>query len=98
MYLGRIVEQGSVGQVMQSAKHPYTQALLSAIPEIDKSGSREVIRLQGELPSPIQPPSGCHFHPRCPQAMPVCREIYPTRSRIAEGHWANCHLYAEATS
>ena len=95
MYLGRIVEQGSVSQVMQSAKHPYTQALLSAIPELDRSGKREVIRLQGELPSPIQPPSGCHFHPRCPQAMPVCQQSYPTQTSLADGQWVSCHLYTE---
>ena len=95
MYLGRIVEQGSVSQVMQSAKHPYTQALLSAIPELDRSGRREVIRLQGELPSPIQPPSGCHFHPRCPQAMPICQQSYPAQTPLADGQWVSCHLYAE---
>ena len=95
MYLGRIVEQGSVSQVMQSARHPYTQALLSAIPEIDKTSGRAVIRLQGEMPSPIHPPSGCHFHPRCPQAMPVCAQTYPARTRITEGQWVSCHLYSE---
>ena len=98
MYLGRIVEQGSVSQVMQSAKHPYTQALLSAIPELDKSGGREVIRLQGELPSPIHPPSGCHFHPRCPQAMPVCQQLYPQQIITPEGQRVSCHLYAESQS
>ena len=95
MYLGRIVEQGSVSQVMQSARHPYTQALLSAIPEIDKTSGRAVIRLQGEMPSPIHPPSGCHFHPRCPQAMPVCAQTYPARTRITESQWVSCHLYSE---
>jgi len=96
MYLGRIVERGSVSQVMQSARHPYTQALLSAIPEIDKSNGRAVIRLQGELPSPIHPPTGCHFHPRCPQAMPVCKQTYPDATRISEGQWVSCHLYSES--
>ena len=95
MYLGRIVEQGSVSQVMQSAKHPYTQALLSAIPEIDKDSGRTLIRLQGEMPSPIHPPSGCHFHPRCPQAMPVCQQNYPSHTSVAEGQWVSCHLYTE---
>jgi len=93
MYLGRIVEQGSVEQVMQSARHPYTQALLSAIPEIDKRNGRSIVRLQGELPSPISPPSGCHFHPRCPQAMPVCRETYPAATHVEAGQWVHCHLY-----
>lgn len=93
MYLGRIVEQGSVSQVMQNAKHPYTQALLSAIPEIDRQNGRERIQLQGELPSPIHPPAGCHFHPRCPQAMAVCRETYPAPTHLADGQAVACHLY-----
>ena len=96
MYLGRIVEQGSVSQVMQSAKHPYTRALLSAIPKLDKSSGREVIKLEGELPSPIQPPTGCHFHPRCPQAMPVCQQIYPQQTITADGQRVCCHLYLES--
>ena len=95
MYLGRIVEQGSVSQVMQGAKHPYTQALLSAIPTIEKDSGREVIRLQGEMPSPINPPNGCHFHPRCPQVMPECRQTYPQTRQVADGQWVSCHLYAE---
>jgi len=95
MYLGRIVEQGSVAQVMQNAKHPYTQALLSAIPEVDKSRQRTRIQLQGELPSPIEPPAGCHFHPRCPQAMPRCREVYPRQTQLADGQQVACHLYSE---
>ncbi|MBI1425302.1 MAG: dipeptide ABC transporter ATP-binding protein [Gammaproteobacteria bacterium] len=95
MYLGRIMEQGSVSQVMQGAKHPYTQALLSAIPTIEKESGREVIRLQGEMPSPINPPNGCHFHPRCPQVMEECRQIYPTPRQVSDGQWVSCHLYAE---
>lgn len=97
MYLGRIVEQGGVSQVMQSARHPYTQALLSAIPVIDASNGRAVIHLQGELPSPIHPPSGCHFHPRCPHAMPVCRQVYPAATCVSEGQWVSCHLYSETS-
>ena len=93
MYLGRIVEQGSVDEVMNHPRHPYTQALLSAVPVIDKAEGREVIRLQGDLPSPANPPSGCHFHPRCAYVMPVCREVYPGVSDISASHVTRCHLY-----
>jgi len=95
MYLGRIVEQGRVEQVMQNARHPYTQALLSAIPEIDSERQRTRIELQGELPSPIHPPQGCHFHPRCPQAMPRCREVYPAQTQLPDGQRVACHLYSD---
>jgi len=94
MYLGRIVEKGPAEKVLSSAKHPYTQALLSAVPVIgrDSDRQREVIRLEGELPSPIYPPQGCHFHPRCPQAMDECRKIYPAVSLLDEGYEVRCHL------
>ena len=93
MYLGRIVEYGPVEAVLSAPKHPYTQALLSAVPLIEKETGREVIRLQGELPSPAQPPNGCHFHPRCPHAMPVCAQRYPGESAFGAGHVARCFLY-----
>ncbi|HSS45864.1 MAG TPA: ABC transporter ATP-binding protein [Burkholderiales bacterium] len=93
MYLGRIVETGTVEEVLNNPKHPYTRALLSAVPVIDKSGKREIIRLKGDLPSPLNPPSGCHFHPRCPDVMPVCKESYPGDSRFSSTHCARCHLY-----
>ncbi|MCL6556154.1 MAG: ABC transporter ATP-binding protein [Burkholderiales bacterium] len=91
MYLGRIVETGPVEKVLAAPAHPYTQALLSAVPRVEKSG-RPVIRLAGELPSPANPPAGCHFHPRCPQAMPVCREHYPEEKEV-DGRRVCCHLY-----
>jgi len=92
MYLGRIVERGLVEEVMRNPQHPYTKALLSAVPRID--GDRgEVIRLAGEMPSPAKPPQGCHFHPRCAQAMKVCRETYPARSDVTATHEVYCHLY-----
>ncbi len=94
MYLGRIVEQGRVEDVLDSAKHPYTRALLAAVPEPHPERRREVLRVAGELPSPSAPPSGCHFHPRCPEAMPVCRERYPDASRVGDTHTTRCHLYA----
>jgi peptide/nickel transport system ATP-binding protein len=93
MYLGRIVEHGEVDEVLGDPRHPYTRALLSAVPAIEPGTRREVIRLQGELPSPIEPPAGCHFHPRCPNALARCRETYPGRSRFSATHTAHCHLY-----
>ncbi len=93
MYLGRIVESGRTEEVLDNPKHPYTQALLSAIPVYEPGARREIIRLQGELPSPANAPAGCHFHPRCPHVMPVCREIYPPASRFSSTHTAFCHLY-----
>jgi peptide/nickel transport system ATP-binding protein len=93
MYLGRIVERGSVDEVLRAPRHPYTQALLSAVPTVDPAAGRKVIRLQGELPSPANPPPGCHFHPRCPQAMPECRREYPDPVRLGGSHEVNCLLY-----
>ena len=94
MYLGRIVETGPVKNVLRAPKHPYTQALLSAVPTIEKESGRPVIRLMGELPSPANPPKGCHFHPRCAQAMAVCLERYP-EVREWDGRQVCCHLYNE---
>jgi peptide/nickel transport system ATP-binding protein len=93
MYLGRIVEQGSVEQILADPKHPYTQALLSAVPVPDPDAKREVIRLQGDMPSPANPPSGCYFHPRCPQAMDECRQSYPDSQEMDDGRRLSCHLY-----
>jgi peptide/nickel transport system ATP-binding protein len=95
MYLGRIVERGTVEEVLASPKHPYTRALLSAVPVIEPATRREVIRLEGELPSPVSPPAGCHFHPRCPEALSRCREAYPGASRFSATHSAHCHLYGD---
>lgn len=92
MYLGRIVEHGTTEEVMRSPKHPYTQALLSAVPRIDGKG-RRFIRLEGDLPSPANPPQGCHFAPRCAQAMAVCAH-YPDVTNISATHGVRCHLYS----
>jgi peptide/nickel transport system ATP-binding protein len=92
MYLGRIVEEGPVGDVLEDPLHPYTQALLSAVPRIEPDTRREYIRLEGDLPSPSNPPRGCHFHPRCPQAIPQCRNSYPDATRHGERR-VNCHLH-----
>ncbi|MEW6689489.1 MAG: ABC transporter ATP-binding protein [Pseudomonadota bacterium] len=91
MYLGRIVEHGSVEEVLGNPRHPYTEALLSAVPVIE--GGRELIRLSGELPSPASPPAGCHFHPRCPKAMPECREAYPGAVPLGRTRTVSCLLY-----
>ncbi|HSD61273.1 MAG TPA: ABC transporter ATP-binding protein, partial [Burkholderiales bacterium] len=93
MYLGRIVERGTVDEVLGDPKHPYTQALLSAVPVADPATKREVIRLQGDLPSPANPPSGCHFHPRCPRALPECRQSYPQATSLSGTRSVACHLY-----
>jgi len=95
MYLGRIVERGTIDEVFGSPQHPYTRALLAAIPRFDGGPMRDAIRLaEGDIPSPSNPPSGCHFHPRCPQAMPQCRERYPDIVRFSDTHAAACHLHA----
>jgi peptide/nickel transport system ATP-binding protein len=93
MYLGRIVERGKVGEVLGNPRHPYTQALLSAVPVTDLASKREIIRLQGDLPSPVNPPAGCHFHPRCPQAHAPCPLAYPGTSSFSSTHTTHCHLY-----
>ncbi len=95
MYLGRIVELGRVEEVLVNPRHPYTQALLSAVPVIELEAKRTVIRLHGDLPSPANPPVGCHFHPRCPHVMPVCREAYPKTSAFSATHTARCYLYPQ---
>jgi peptide/nickel transport system ATP-binding protein len=93
MYLGRIVERGTAEEVLREPKHPYTQALLAAVPRINAGEAREVIRLQGELPSPVNPPSGCHFHPRCPKVMPECRDRYPENFALSGTRSVACWLY-----
>jgi peptide/nickel transport system ATP-binding protein len=91
MYLGRIVEEGPVAGVLERPQHPYTQSLLSAVPQVDPASQREIIRLEGDLPSPANPPPGCHFHPRCPHVMPQCRESYP-ETTVAGDHSVRCFL------
>ncbi|HEX3349736.1 MAG TPA: ABC transporter ATP-binding protein [Acetobacteraceae bacterium] len=91
MYLGRIVELAPAEAIFSSANHPYTQALLADIPRLD-ARRRAFGAIRGELPSPIAPPSGCHFHPRCAHAMPRCRETAPVLREVAPGHQSACHL------
>jgi peptide/nickel transport system ATP-binding protein len=92
MYLGRIVERGTVADVLENALHPYTKALLAAVPTIDMETGKEVLRLEGDIPSPINPPSGCHFHPRCPHADDECLRQYPVMSACSETHYVACYL------
>jgi len=97
MYLGRIVERGMAEEIFDNFKHPYTKALLSAIPRIDQENGRKTIRLEGDVPSPINPPTGCHFHPRCPSAMPICSETYPDEVSFSPSHACRCYLYESNT-
>ena len=95
MYLGRIQEIGSTDEVFKGPNHPYTEALLSAIPDVD-GGVKERIRLGGEIPSPANPPSGCVFHPRCPRVMPgVCEVSEPPLREVSPGHAMRCHIPIE---
>jgi peptide/nickel transport system ATP-binding protein/oligopeptide transport system ATP-binding protein len=93
MYLGKIVERAKTEDLFTEPLHPYTKALFSAALPGHPDTVREEIILPGEVPSPINPPSGCHFHPRCPAAMPQCAEIEPEEKEIAPGHLVSCHLY-----
>ncbi|HOF49683.1 MAG: ATP-binding cassette domain-containing protein [Verrucomicrobia bacterium] len=92
MYLGRVVEAGDTKMICRTPAHPYTQALISAVPRLDPVANRRRIVLTGEVPSPITPPSGCGFHPRCPIAEPRCGREVPALREIASGRWAACHL------
>ncbi len=92
MYLGRIVEYTDKKTLFTNPQHPYTEALLSAVPIPDPTVKRKKIILQGDVPSPIKPPSGCHFHTRCPYAEERCKVDVPTLKEIAPGHQVSCHL------
>ena len=93
MYLGRIVEIASAKDLYANPLHPYTEALLSAVPIPDPKVKRSRVRLEGEVPNPIRPPTGCHFHPRCPiKEMPLCATERPELKQGANGHWVACHL------
>ena len=92
MYLGKVVELSDAKALVESPKHPYSQALLSAVPVVDPDSKRQRIVLPGDVPSPIHPPGGCPFHPRCPVAEPRCRTEVPIFRELTPGHWAACHL------
>ena len=91
MYLGRVVESGPAHSIGRNPQHPYTQVLLSAVPTVNPSAKRDRILLSGDVPSPIHPPSGCPFHPRCPVAESRCRTERPEFRTVAHGHEAACH-------
>ena len=95
MYLGRIVETGTTREVFAAPAHPYTRALLSAVPRPDPRRRRERIVLQGDVPSPLRPPSGCHFRTRCPVAEARCAETYPAMRSVGPTHSAACHLLTD---
>ncbi|MFO0820797.1 MAG: dipeptide ABC transporter ATP-binding protein [Pirellulales bacterium] len=94
MYLGEIVELATSEQLYRQPRHPYTQALLSSVPSIDPDKRRKRVVLPGDVPSPIKPPSGCRFHPRCPVAIDACRTTAPPLVQI-DGHLTRCHLVKE---
>jgi peptide/nickel transport system ATP-binding protein len=91
MYLGRIVELAPTIELFRRPNHPYTQALLTDVPRID-SRRKAFVAVQGEIPSPLDPPAGCYFHPRCPHAHDRCGVENPFLKEVAPGHWAACHL------
>jgi oligopeptide/dipeptide ABC transporter ATP-binding protein len=95
MYLGRIVEIAETARLYADPRHPYTRALLSAVPVADPRARRARIALAGDIPSPIDPPAGCRFHTRCAQAVAACRERDPPLRRVGPGQFAACHLIEE---
>ncbi|OZI63043.1 ABC transporter ATP-binding protein [Bordetella genomosp. 11] len=95
MYLGRVVEKGPVDPLFEAPLHPYTQALRAASPVPDPRQKISIAKIEGDIASPLSPPSGCHFHPRCPKAMPVCRAEYPALRTVEAGRQVACHLYPD---
>ncbi len=98
MYLGKIVELAASEDLYADTLHPYTKALLSAIPVADLDRKSKRIVLKGDVPSPVNPPDGCAFHPRCPQAQEICSTHIPLLKKyVRQGreHWASCHFVAE---
>jgi oligopeptide/dipeptide ABC transporter ATP-binding protein len=98
MYLGKVVERAPTDALFERPMHPYTQALLAAIPIPDPTLHRERILLKGDVPSPAAPPPGCRFHTRCPAVMPVCSRVEPPLIRVQGEHWVACHLFPAPAS
>jgi len=94
MYLGRVVESGPTAELYSSPNHPYTQALLKEVGTV-VPGKRTFVPIKGEIPSPLAPPPGCHFHPRCPYAMAKCMTVAPVLRQIAPGRISACYLNEE---
>lgn len=97
MYVGKIVELAATERLFTMPKHPYTEALLSAVPKPDPRAARNRIKLEGEVADPSNPPSGCYFHPRCRYAEAVCSQRAPVLQEVEPGHWVSCHRAAELT-
>jgi oligopeptide/dipeptide ABC transporter ATP-binding protein len=95
MYVGKIVEMAETEELLHNPLHPYTEALLSAIPPADPDIQPNRIKLQGEVPSPVNPPPGCIFHPRCNYARPECRANVPELREVKPGHFVSCHFAEE---
>jgi peptide/nickel transport system ATP-binding protein len=94
MYLGKIMESGPVEKVIFESLHPYTQALIEAVPMPDPESTRIEVRIKGEIPSPVNPPPGCRFHTRCPSYLgDLCRTVEPPLTEVDRDHWVACHLY-----
>jgi peptide/nickel transport system ATP-binding protein len=99
MYLGNIVEMGTTEQIIYEPAHPYTNALINAVPVPDPESKRTEIVVKGEIPSPVNPPSGCKFHTRCPSYIgDICKRVEPETVDIGNGHIVACHLYGEKKS
>lgn len=96
MYLGKIVEMAPTSEIFSNPLHPYTQALISAVPSLNGFPLARKTKLRGEIPSPVNPPSGCRLHPRCPFAMPACREKEPEIITLGRDHIVACHLYSKS--
>ncbi len=96
MYLGEIVELGKTDEIFNKPQHPYTKALLSSVPQINKSGEEKII-LEGDLPSLTNLPKGCKFHTRCPHCMSICKETEPDKIQISDSHYVKCFLYSQKT-
>jgi oligopeptide/dipeptide ABC transporter ATP-binding protein len=95
MYLGRIVEIADKASLFSAPRHPYTRALLGSVPPLDPGGAGQAEIVPGEIPSVLDPPSGCRFHPRCPHRREICSAVEPELAELGHGHRVACHLAAE---